>query len=286
MGIARSEKARRAKSVFYRAFNDVDIYVEDTARGSLKLYTCIFQRVVIGPSKRIDTVFALGGRDAVLRACSEDQEEGGRRRIYVIDGDLTLFADAPGRSLKRLLTLRRYCIENYLIDEDAIIDLLDEEDIESTKIELRMQFAFRTWVTQTERPLFALFLLYSVHHHAMCSEPTVSYPVNKLVSSSDGTIDINKVCSRMKEIKEGIVAALSAHEYKKRMTASLTHCKQVSSSKLSFISGRDYLLPLVIMRMRSITRLRADNAVIKQRLAMKCDLSELMEDVTLIFCSV
>lgn len=41
---ARSTKAKKAKSVFFRKYNDIDIYIEDTEKGATKLYTILFQR--------------------------------------------------------------------------------------------------------------------------------------------------------------------------------------------------------------------------------------------------
>jgi len=281
MSISRSEKARKAKSVFYQQFNDIDIYVEDTADGTSKLYSIILQRA-LGGTTRIETVFPLGGRDAVLRNCYKDQENGGRSRLYVIDGDLDLLTNSNPKGVKRLLVLTRYCLENYLIDAEATLAVLDEEDTQTSKTTLREKFSFADWVHQNESGLFALFVLYAISRNACPDDTTVSYPVNKLVSSNHGVVDAAKLKLRMEEIEKKITSLISRDELSRRVDELSSICRSSGNPLLSYVSGKHYLFPMIIIRMRNTTKLRADNKVIKQRLAMRCDVSELSRVATMI----
>ena len=279
--LQRSAKALKAKSVFFHQFNDVDIYIEDTEEGARKLYAILFQRA-LGEHIRLETVFPLGGRQSVLNHCVSDQDAGGRPRLYVLDGDLDLLTGNVPHGHRRLFVLPRYCIENYLIDEQAIVAVLDEEDTVMSKQDLESRLAFNDWVARNETGLFNLFVLYAIAHISCESELTVSFPVNQLVSGADGVVDQTKLCRRMEETRNAVLQCLSEDEISAFETRISSRCDQANQPKLSYVSGKNYLFPLIIVRMRQITRLRSTHKVIKQRLAMRCDVRELSAAARLI----
>lgn len=125
--LERSPAALYARSVFFEHSNDVDVYVEDTDEGAVKLYTILIQRA-LGNALHIDQVYPLGGFQRVLERCQSDQGLWGRLRIYLVDGDLRLIHRNGLVVLRRLVYLPRYSIENFLIDEEAAIELLYQED--------------------------------------------------------------------------------------------------------------------------------------------------------------
>jgi hypothetical protein len=275
MALRRTAAGKKAKAVFYRQFNDVDIYVEDGSLGSKKLYSLVFGRA-LASAFRVHSVFPIGPKREVIHRCEADQGAGGRPRVYVVDGDLALLTDKNPVNLRRLLVLKRYCIENYLVDEEAIIHVLNEEDVEQHEEAIREAFAFRYWSEQVTPFLFDLFLLYAAASEVAPQCPTVSVPVRGIVKCESGTLDENKVVQRMALVKQEILASIGQEELQVMLRCFADRARLLGGDKLMFISGKDYLLPLVLMRMRSIGRLRADNLVIKQRLAMKCNVTELV----------
>lgn len=276
MILDRSTKGKHAKAVFFHDFNDIDIYIEDTALGSKKLYREIFSRIFDG-KYRVDTVFPLGCKQTVVQQCTEDQENGGRARIYITDGDLELLIDNNPQGLKRFYVLKRYCIENYLIDESSIISILHEEDLEKSLEDIEHELDFQQWVKENEEELFNLFVTYAIAKCVLPELPTITFPVNKLVSSPKGVIDVDKIANRKKAIKDELLNHNSDEELIKQKEAIINKVEACAGKKLNFVSGKHYLLPLILMRMKAITKFRAENRVIKQRLAMKCDITELMD---------
>ncbi len=274
MFLQRSIKGKKAKAVFYRAFNDIDIYVEDTSIGTRKLYSELFTRA-LGEIYRIETVFPLGDKLTVIKKCQEDQIDGGRLRLYIVDGDIDLLNGSNPQGLKRLFILKRYCVENYLVDEAAIIIVLNEEDLERKRADIEREFEFKKWALLTERELFDIFVLYAIVKQLGLGCVTVTFPIRRLLSSGDGILDPVKVLARKNEIEGKLLQIIDIEILKNKKEAICQKANDYPGSKIRFISGKHCLLPLILMRMRQITNIRADNAVIKQRLAMKCDVSEL-----------
>jgi len=273
MTLERSITAKKAKAVFFHKFNDIDIYIEDTSKGSRKLYSEMFTRAFHG-KYRIDTVFPLGDKHTVVSLCTADQEEGQRLRLYIVDGDLELLTGCNPSGLRRLFVLDRYSIENYLVDHSAIVSLLNEEDVEQRLEEIERAFAFDDWVQSNEQELFELFLLYAIAKQRCSEFPTTSFPVKRLISSDLGIVDRAKIAIRKQEVERYLQKTVSPQLLDETKEAIARHVSRDQRSKLRFVSGKDLML-LLLVRMRRTTKLRADNEVIKQRLAMKCDVSEL-----------
>lgn len=274
MILDRGLSGKHAKAVFFRDQNDIDIFIEDTAKGSKKLFTEILSRAIKG-KYRISDVFPLGDKESVIKRCALDQNQNERMRLYIIDGDLDILNDCSPKGIKRLYVLKRYCIENYLIDENAIVQVLQEEDLEKNSNLIKHQLEFSDWVQANEQPLFDLFVIYALIKAICPACMTVAFPVNRLVSSDEGFIDKSKVVSRLHQLKETILNQINENDFNSKIAAIVNSANKATGGKLRFVSGKDYLLPLILLRMKKVTKFRAENAVIKQRLALKCDLTEL-----------
>jgi len=273
--IERTTKGKKAKAVFFQKFNDIDIYVEDTSKGSKKLYSILLSRALSGKC-RVSTVFPLGSKNTVIEECQKDNDHG-RLKIYIVDGDLELLLNSNQSDLPRLYVLKRYCIENYLIDENAILELLHEEDLERTQDELSELFDYQAWLEGNELALFSLFVLYAIAKHYNLELASVSYPVNRLVSSNVGIIDSEKLQERKKSVSDHMEKILGKNTVDQDIQAINDRVKDSGYPRLAYVSGKDYAMPLLLMRMRGMIKFRAENAVLNQRLAMKCNVSELAE---------
>lgn len=274
----RSLAAKSAKSVLFEEFNEIDIFIEDTAEGYEKIFKELFSRVFQGKYK-ISKVFPLGERRAVIDEHDKNKNNFKRPTLYVIDGDLFLMLNNSVSSTKGLFVLPCYCIENILIDIGSIHQLLNEECHYKDKDDLIIEFDYSNWSKTNYEPLLKLFIEYAVIFSLLPEKQTVGYQVTQLVSSNNGIIDEAKTLNRINELQSEI---FHKHDHE---TYSLTKAKVESIVKLEeknltkFVSGKDYLLPLLLTRFRAITRSRTSNINLKLRLAIKCDVSLLNEAI-------
>lgn len=268
-----------AKSVFFEDVNDIDIYIEDTAPGYEKIFLLLFSRVFHGKYK-LEKVFPLGGRGAVIdRFESHKDSTSTRPSLFIIDGDLYILTGDLQENQKGLYKFPFYCVENILIDADAIHSILDEEDPIRSKNVLINKFNYPEWLESNEDCLFQLFLEYAVTFKINPTEQSVAYSVNKLVSSNNGCIDKSKLDKRIKILREKAIEFVGEVEYEKAKEIVLNNLETNSCKKIDCISGKDYLLPLFTTRMKSVVKTRIPNINFKLRLAKVCDIEKIRESV-------
>ena len=197
----RGAAAKSASSLFYEEYNDVDIYIEDTAEGYRKIFKELLNKA-LGTKFKIEQVFPLGNRDEVIKECKKNQESNGRKKVYIIDGDLHILNNAPEPALNGLYVLPRYCVENYLFCENAIYQTADEEEWEMELEQIKDKINFNSWLTENESLLLDLFILYAICYKHTPHEQTVGYKVSKLCNSNSGIVNPDKVKARKDELKE------------------------------------------------------------------------------------
>ncbi|WP_305419828.1 DUF4435 domain-containing protein [Photobacterium leiognathi] len=133
----RRSSSKFAKSAFFEDYNEIDIYIEDTAEGYTKLFKHLFKRVFQN-EYNIENVFPIGSRSNVIKKCEEQLLiKVERPSLFIVDGDLYQLKGEPKPIPKGTFVLPRYCIENILIDGNAIVDFIDEENIDKDKDELK-----------------------------------------------------------------------------------------------------------------------------------------------------
>lgn len=269
----RKPAAKYSKHKFLTKWNDIIFFIEDKDSSTKKIYREMLIKTF--KEKSIDNVFPLGGRIEVVNQCRKSMYERKKEKaIYIIDGDLYMLAgeneDIFGKldELKNLFILPRYCVENFLIEEPSLVLLLDEEDLEKNETELEELLAFEDWISFNENLFKKLYLIYAIAHKIGLGVPTVNYSISKLVSSGDGTLDVNKVEERFNELENLIIEKIGEENYianKKEVMEKIPE----EGFLLKYVSGKDHLLPLLKKRMDRITKINCTNDTYKLRLAKK-----------------
>lgn len=264
---------KSARAVFLEDWNDVDVYIEDKDPATQKVYVNLFNRCFFGRYK-ILRVLPLGGRSAVIGACSRDQSDGGRKRVYLVDGDMNAVISDEEPNLKRLCILPFYCIENILIDHNAALRILDEETADETAESLKTKLDFPAWIASICEGILGLVV---EHHIAFKSDLGIPcVPCSRVVSSPDGYIDQGKVDAAASAIRAEIIVAIGEEGYKKnKQNISNIIEKKYGGKTNRIISGKNYLLPLMSKRIVYICGRSIPFDVMKIRLSGHCDVADL-----------
>lgn len=280
----RGLAAKYAKSVLFEEFNDIDIFIEDTADGYQKIFREIFSRVFEG-QYRVNNVFPLGGRKVVLDNFELNKENLRRPTLYIVDGDLFLLVNDNVKNQKGLFVLPCYCVENILIDNQAICEILNEENHEKTKDELINEFDFQAWLESNYQYLLSIFIEYGVCFSLMPEIQTVHFPVRELVSSSNGVVDSVKVSKRIDSMKSELIQKVGIEKYQETR-AQIESCIEINPNNLiRFVSGKDYLMPLLFTRFKLVSKSKISNINFKLRLSIRCNIAPVTEAKNWVACS-
>ena len=277
--IERSDAAKYAISAFYEVFNDIDIFVEDTAKG----YEKIFANLLTTASNSrlsIDRVFPLGSRKTVVeRANDYLHSKRERKSAFLIDGDLFLLSGELYEIPINIIVLPRYCVENFLIDERSFLEIMDEDHPTLAAEELRNIFDYSGWIDRSQGPLKSLFLAFAVSHSFGAGITTVSRGFNSICGNQYGEINSDKIEAICEEIYSKLVRRFGVGTVDKKWNAVLKKIDTGQCFLSTYVSAKDFLLPLFILRMKTITNIKLSNLNIKLRLSKKSNPALLSEVV-------
>lgn len=180
-----STEALATRSVFYTDLNDINIFVEDT--DSEYMYETIFKRM-LGDEYRITAIFPCGGKAKVIERFHEvGVGTADKRNIYIVDGDFDMIVHRENMILDtpEFIYLKSYNIENYLIDEKAILGfakgkLKQVDEFVARKID------FQGWKQRIIREASKLFLCYCFIQKQKIDEKNVSRSPYEFIDKKTG----------------------------------------------------------------------------------------------------
>ncbi len=248
--IRRSIEAAKAMALFFRYKNDLDIYYEDL--NDDEFYKELL-RLILPKNTRVGKLISLGNKYAVIKACSTDQVDTKRKRLYMVDGDMELILGTNPNNLKYLHVHDAYCIENFLVEEGSVVEVLhDTYQIDRKK--LSQALGFNKWLKGISMHLVELFLHYAIVHSHCKGVKTVSLGVDRLCEKKK----LQKILSGELVIKEiarlraEILLVMEEEEYDERIYDLRLQWPAKNETLLQVVSGKDFLLPLIHCRMHKI----------------------------------
>ncbi|MFO1037222.1 MAG: DUF4435 domain-containing protein [Geminicoccaceae bacterium] len=235
-----SVAATRARGFLKRSYNDVEIYVEDTANHNM--WYLIIRRL-LEPHVKFKSVNLLGGREMVLRACSSDQANDGRKKLYIIDADFDYILNKKKPRLKYLYRLRAYCIENLLLSTEGFVNIAMDSNPVMVESHIRKTYKFNDMIELIYKRLAPLFVLYAVAQELNCSAVTVSYSVVRLCKPGAEELCAARIRARMRQVAREIEATVGRSAFLFELRIVRRRSKTIKPQK--WISGKDYVLPPV-----------------------------------------
>jgi len=266
--------------VFFRYKNTVDVFVEDSY--DEEFYKVIINRVFEKTGHKVNKLISLGGKSKVIDACKADQDKREVKRVYIVDGDLDILNETNETSLDFLFVLNRYCIENYLIQEEPLLEIIhDNVLIEKEKI--KKVLSFDNWLKGISEDLVELFIHYSICKRFVPTQATVSLGVGNLCCQKQKitVLDTDKTNSRISDLKSEILNVISEEEYNEAVYELRQKWPASVDNVLTIVSAKDYLLPLTefrIQKFKKIKNFTLRRESLRIRLAKLIDISEL-EDI-------
>lgn len=166
----RSERGRAALDIFYDEFNEVNFYIEDSEQENF--YFQIFKTHF--PNVKIERIFPLSGKSSVIGHARDNSNSKIKARVYLLDKD---FDDLLGKKIEQsnIFYLDKFCIENYLLEPKAFIEVAIECDPKLRFEPVKRAIDFEALLAEINDALSDLFaIFYLVQKHGLelknCSE--------------------------------------------------------------------------------------------------------------------
>jgi hypothetical protein len=265
-------QAGKAIARLFGPLQDVDIFVED--QGDEAFYTELFSKAA-GNSARIAKVVGLGGCAEVIEASKTYQSK--RKALFLIDGDLPWVRGDGAPAIPRLYRLTLYCIENAILIPRAIVEVAAEEAGCSEKI-ASQKLDLQGWNREVIG-LVELFIRYAVLNQVDPSVRTVSGALGGVLVSEPGKLPVlcpHKTQVAINALDAEIRARLENQDADARLAAVRENVGKLKN-RLAPISGKCFLLPLLLFRVRAVADTKLSKANLRFRLARKCGRAELFE---------
>jgi len=251
--ISLSEESQRLTSTFRAYRNDIDIYTEDNDKDK-EFYKVLFQRLLKNDII-ISDVTPLGSKDSVIKRCKEEPDNG-RKKIFIVDGDVN-YIHGNILIIKHLYVLEAYCIENFLIDKETIMNFLylncGIKSIEQIESELN----YGAWLKEYSTIFIDLFIHFAlIDHFGGCF---TLYNANKyhVKKGEELLFQTEKVNCEILKIKNEILQLVTNEEYTlkyKELTERWSDCIE---NLTTIVSGKDYLIPLLLLKTKEFKKSNA-----------------------------
>ena len=155
-----SEKEKFAVAAFKKYRNTIIIYTEDREENEKLFYKIFFKALLIDTSIEINDIFPIGNCIEVDKREKEDKDFV-TPKIFITDGDIFLMYK-PRRERRRYYPLPRYCIENYLINENQICNCAEIFNGKKTADEIKTELHYTELLQEFANNIMPVFYYYSL----------------------------------------------------------------------------------------------------------------------------
>lgn len=227
----------RAIGALKASANTFEVYVEDSTM--IPQWTN-YVRKCLPAGAKLTSVNAIGSRKDVIDLCRRDQANDGRKRIYIVDGDLDFIS---GKGIPRLKYLHRIPytnIESTVFDATAIGELCAIGNGASKAVERdAFKLYFETnwnFIADLLGPFFAVNSIFSL------GIETCSCHVTRFSNLNNGLYFPDRVTigAKLHEIRN---AARGKSGVKKQIRSARSRAKSLPKNKI--LSGKSIILPIV-----------------------------------------
>lgn len=262
-----------ATTIFKEYRNSIDIYTEDCEKDK-EFYLQILQKLLSDTNVVINDIYPIGNRRTVLKHCTNDTDTC-RKKLYIVDGDIYL--QYENITIPHLYVLDAYCIENYMICEDAICNLAYRLYGRKSLREIKTCLQISQMLENIAEPLINLFYYYSVQME--CYGQFELRSIHNYLDDNTNLVDVTKINQRISEIKLGLIDSGIPEELIEEKIRQRKQKFPINvDTLLCIVSGKNFLLPYVKCHITKRLQFnwKLSSEALKINMVDKCDLVRLI----------
>lgn len=258
-----SPKAEDTAVRFFANLNSINLFIED--KTTPNYYKIIIQRI-FGSKIIIRKIFRRGGRSEVLTAARDKKFSQIKNAVFIVDADLYLLCGEKEVIPDNVLVLDSYCIENYFYCLNAAEKIAVLCETEETPHQIRKDLALLRWNQSLKARLRELFIWYAISRK-LGAQIKTSISILSYVSGQQDIPDKTKVKAKISYIRQHLIQNYGKTKVYAEKKNIVSH---IASFGEKHICAKNYLLPILIRRMRLKSKFRDDHGLV-MRLAHEAD---------------
>ena len=254
---------------FKKGCRDLVVYTEDNEECHL-FYQTLFDRIGLFLGLKI-VAQQLGTCDDVQQCCDEDDDLS-FAKLYLVDGDIFLMCN-PKRERANFFPLDRYCIENFLLDRKAIVELAFANNGKKSREIIEEELDYDNIMTCLAQHMLPVYCRYAVLKKVKDRNKLKGWGYffdgeNKCFLCDK--IELEKLSVETEiagEVNDARLAATLISEMEGRFPHDVTNA-------LKYLSGKDCILSYLQSQITSktSTNIGMNRSAVKLLLANQCDL--------------
>ena len=272
--VAYSQAALAARPAFFAPLNDITIIVEDECKE--RFYTQVFKSL-LPENVKFSKVLGMGGKDNVLQRFVEGRHDDPLpREFYVVDGD---FDDLLGRAIPAsdyLYRLTQYDIENFLVEEEAICTIAEEDAPRRSVIEYRDLLQISSWMSDVVEASVRFTACAALLQLLDERSAAVARSISRFAPGHDCIPDGAMIESHIAKIRED-QSAVDDQEFDRQLQQMIERMGDSQAEQIRWVSGKRILIPLVIKLVRQHARNNISAESLCFRLAKFCEFQGLAD---------
>lgn len=239
-----NNESRKISSRFKAYRNDINVFTEDEEKDK-EFYTLLLKRL-LGSQVKINDITPLGCKKNVLKYCNETAL--GKKEVYIVDGDIKVINNNHAIAHPNLFILDRYCIENYLLDENSAIKYIYNNSGTHSESNIKIALQYQNWLATYAPSLVCLFIHFAI---ADCFEiPYSIFAFSKYLVVKKKTISFNEdsLLSDVETVKNAVIEKIGKDKYEKTLKKLELKWEPTTETLLTIVSGKNYLIPLLQLK--------------------------------------
>ena len=269
-----SNEGLAARPAFFAPYNDIIIIVED--EGKENFYTELMRRLLRGKLRNTQVLGVGGKRQVLERLKGRDGNPQRWREFYLVDGDFDDLLGWQSPDSICFYRLRRYDIENYLVEEAAICTVAEEEHPRSTAIQYRGLLQVDPWMTEVIDISIRLAACAALLQELGETQIGISQSIERYVNENSVLPDRASIESNIEQVRAS-QSVVGPQEFDRLLEQMIDRMGNSSLERIRWVSGKDILIPLLIRLLRQHTRNSLKKESLCFRLARNCEFPELTE---------
>ena len=273
MALEFSTETRQAATVFTEYRNSIDVYTEDCDKDK-EFYVKLLKKLLADTDIVINDIHPLGCRRTVIKCCQNDTDIR-RKKLYIVDGDIYLQYKEK-EDIEHLHVLDAYCIENYMICEDAVCYVAYKLHARDTYDKVKNLLNIPKELNDIAKPLIDLFFYYSIQME--CYGQFSLRNMNAYMNESIKQIDNSKITERINEIRNGLINfGIPEERIDELLNKRKAKYPYNIDTFLKIVSGKDFIIPYLRYCIdRNLgCNIKVPKEAWKFNLVDKCDITKL-----------